>query len=57
MRADAQGDGRPAEYRRHPVLNVVDQIAKIFAHGKISLGGKNPRKYWPMYSVPVQETL
>jgi len=57
MRADAQRDGRPAEYRWRPVLNVVDNIAKIFAPGRISLGGKNPQKYRPMHSVPVQETL
>ena len=29
MWVDAQRDGRPAEYRWRPLLNVVDQIAKI----------------------------
>jgi len=27
--ADAQRDGRPAVFMRHPLLNAVDQIAKI----------------------------
>jgi len=42
MWADAQRDGRPADYklRWHPLLNAVDQIAKIFAPGKTLSGGK-----------------
>ena len=54
MWADAQRDGRPAEYRWRPLLNAVDQIAKIFAPDKIPLGDKSPRKC--IYSVSAQET-
>jgi len=45
MRADAQRDGRPAEYRWRPLLNVVDQIMEIFAPGKIPLGEELPKMY------------
>jgi len=51
MWADAQRDGLPAEYRRCSLLNAVDQIAKIFAPGKIPLGGMSSRKMY-IYSVP-----
>jgi len=56
MWANAQCDGHPAEYRWHPLSNAVDQIAKIFAPGKIKipLGGKSPGKC--IYSAPAQET-
>ena len=53
MWADAQSGGCPAEYRWHALLNAVDQITKIFAPGKLPLGGKHPQNE---YSVPAQET-
>jgi len=43
MLADAQRDGRPAEYRWH-----------LCARSKIPSGGKSPQKC--IYSVPAQET-
>ena len=39
MWADAERDGRPAEYRWSPLLNAVDQIAKISLW--CSVGTKN----------------
>jgi len=54
MWADAQRDSRPAEYRWRPLLNAVDQIAKIFAPGKTPLGTHALPKC--IYSVPAQET-
>jgi len=46
MRADAQRDGRPAEYRWRPLLNVVAQIMEIFAPGKIPLGARAPENVY-----------
>jgi len=42
--------------RWFPLLNAVDQLAKIFAPGKIPLGGKRPRKCIRRPSVTTQET-
>jgi len=55
MWADTQRDGSLAEYRWRLLLNAVDQIAKIFAPGKIPLGGKSPRKCTYKLSVLAQE--
>jgi len=40
MWVDAQRYSRPAKYRWRPLLNAVDQIAKIFAPDKIPLGAR-----------------
>ena len=43
--ADAECDGRPAEYRWRTLLKA-DQIAKIFAPGKIPLGARAPENVY-----------
>jgi len=53
MWADAQRDGRPAKYTWRPLLNAIDQIVKIFAHGKIPLWAKSPQNvYIPVVYQP-----
>ena len=69
MWADAQRDGRPAEYRWRPLLNATIRVPcsnadsmgqqrlgrKVnFAPGKIPLWGKSRQKC--IYSVAAQET-
>jgi len=54
--ADAQCDGRPAIYRWRPLLNVVDQIAKIFGPGKLPLGQGPPKVYIVFQPVGDSET-
>jgi len=57
MWADAQRDGRPAEYRWRPVLSAVDQIAKTFAPGKILLQGNSLQNVYTVYQPRRQPNI
>ena len=55
--ADAQCDSHPAKYRWHPSLKAVNQIAKIFALGKIPLGARTPKNIHIVYQLRCQPSF
>jgi len=56
MWADAQRDGRPAEYRWRPLLNAVDQIAKISLWCNLGIWGQKRHAVLSNYKADSLET-